>query len=315
MKRTIGKRYLRLEEIDRRAARDPEACVEEEDRRYFQQLESLARYLAVGLDSHCLVMLSGPSSSGKTTTALLLRDQLRELGVDAYVVSLDNFYRGRYLAPVLEDGSFDYEALEALDLEQLQRCMLELVRDGATMLPLYDFSMGAPAPERQELRIAHDSVVIFEGIHAINPLFERHLPQENFYKVFVNTISPIYDKEGKFLARRELRLIRRILRDDRFRASPVENTLDMWQQVVRGENLYMFPYVDTVDFLIDTTHAYEPCVFAGEVLPLLRSVASSHPQAAVAGRIAAALEQVAGIPTALVPPESLLREFLGDGLY
>ena len=143
-----------------------------------------------------------------------------------------------------------------------------------------------------------------------NPVSYTHL-----YKVFVNTISPIYDKEGKFLARRELRLIRRILRDDRFRASPVENTLDMWQQVVRGENLYMFPYVDTVDFLIDTTHAYEPCVFAGEVLPLLRSVASSHPQAAVAGRIAAALEQVAGIPTALVPPGSLLREFLGEGLY
>lgn len=315
MKNMFRKRVVQLEEINARVRTDAQAFVREENDRYFDDVAALTRALTVGLHTRCLVMLAGPSSSGKTTTARLLRDGLRELGVDAHVVSLDDFYRGRELAPVLEDGSFDYEALEALNLPQLRSCMLELVRDGVTELPQFDFVSGAPAPDTQELRIAHDSVVIFEGIHALNPIFEQELPQENLVKIFINTMSPVYAGDTKLLARRDIRLVRRMLRDERFRNSSPENTLHMWQQVVRGENTYMFPYVDTVDYVMDTTHAYEPCVFAPEILPLLRAIAADNPYIETVRHLIAALERFEPLSAAEVPRETLLREFLGGGLY
>ena len=313
MKRAIHKRVLLLEDINKQAAVDAAAFIRRENRRYFSDLEAVVRELATGMRDRCLVLLSGPSSSGKTTTALLLRDQLRDFGIDAHTVSLDDFYRGREQAPRLPNGSFDYESPEALNLGQLQ--MRSLIKDGRADLPRFDFTVGRPSKETKELKLAHDSVVIFEGIHALNPVFEQHLPQENIFKVFVNTISPIYEQEGKLMARRDIRLVRRLLRDFRFRNSSVENTLDMWPQVMRGENLYLFPYVDTVDILIDTTHAYEPCVFAGELLPLLHQVAEDNPYIETVRRLIPILERFAPLAAEDVPKETLLREFLGGGLY
>ena len=262
MQTKFQKRTLYLEDVNRLAVEDPQGFAQREQELYNQKIDRLARYLAVGFESRCLVMLSGPSSSGKTTTALLLRDRLREMDVDAHTVSMDDFYRGREQAPRLPDGSYDYEALEALRLDTLETCMQELLQKGCTRLPRFDFPAGRPAEETRELCIQPNSVVIFEGIHAINPFFERHLPREQTFKIFVNTVTPLYDGNDKLITRRDFRLTRRLLRDERFRGSPVVNTLEMWAQVIRGENEYMFPFVDTVDYLVDTTHAYEPCVFA-----------------------------------------------------
>lgn len=315
MKNTAQKRILQLAQINERARTAPGELVAEENRRYREDLEALAAFLAESDDGRRLTMLSGPSSSGKTTTALLLRDSLRARGLDAHVVSLDNFYRGRCCAPQLENGEYDYEALEALNLEQLHQCMKELLQDGCTHLPRFDFVTGRPAPELTPLQLERDSVVIFEGIHALNPVFEQHLPREHMYKVFVNTLTPIYSGDEKWVRRRDLRLVRRLLRDERFRSSSFENTLNMWRQVVRGENLYLFPYVDTVDWIIDTTHAYEPCLFAGALLPQLHTVADDHPDSELVHHLERVLDAFMRLPDALVPADSLLREFLGGGIY
>ncbi len=315
MQSKFQKRTLYLEDVNRLAREDPQGFVRYEQERYNQKIDRLARYLAVGFESRCLVMLSGPSSSGKTTTALLLRDRLREMDVDAHTVSMDDFYRGRELAPRLPDGSYDYEALEALRLDALENCMQELLQKGCTQLPRFDFPAGRPAKETRELCIHSNSVVIFEGIHAINPFFERHLPREQTFKIFVNTVTPLYDGNDKLIARRDLRLTRRLLRDERFRGSPVVNTLEMWTQVIRGENEYMFPFVDTVDYLVDTTHAYEPCVFAPLLLPSLRSVPEDSPYAEAAARLAGKLERFEPMPLDTMPADSLLREFVGNGIY
>lgn len=315
MKRWLHRKIWDIAEINERVRRDLPAFIEEENGRYQREVQDTAGWLAQEVAGCKLVMLAGPSASGKTTTALFLRDSLVARGVDAQVVSLDDFYRGRNLAPQLPDGSYDYEALEALNLDQLHSCMREILTTGHTRLPIFDFGSGAPASETRELRIGSRAVVIFEGIHGLNPIFEQHLPQQSLYKVFVNTVSPIYQGETKLLARRQLRLTRRILRDMRFRNSTVENTLHMWQQVVRGEQEYMFPYVDTVDTLIDTTHAYEPCVFAGEIMPVLEQMDPAHPQADMAARLLAAMRQVVPVDPQAMPRDSLLREFVGGGLY
>lgn len=304
-----------MEEINRRAKDDPAGFIGEENERYMRDVQETADWLAGDVQDRRLVMLSGPSASGKTTTALFLRDRLIRQGVEAQVVSLDDFYRGRFQAPRLEDGSYDYESLEALNLDRLHHCMREILMDGHTNLPLFDFQQGKPAQQTRELSIGSRAVVIFEGIHALNPVFEQHLPQEKMYKVFVNTVTPIYRGETKLLARRQLRLTRRILRDMRFRNSTVENTLHMWQQVVRGEAVYMFPYVDTVDSLIDTTHGYEPCVFAGEIIPVLEKMDHSHPHVQAAEKLLEAMREFVPLEPDSMPKDSLLREFVGGGLY
>lgn len=309
------RRGLQLEDINRRARCDAPTFVEEENQRYIDEVGRLSRFLAVHLSKRRIVMLCGPSSSGKTTTALLLRDALREMGVDAHTVSIDDFYRGRKLAPVLEDGSYDYEALEALDLEKLQGCMRDLIYRGRTRLPIFDFVTGRPAEETRELVMGGDSVVIFEGIHALNPIFEEHLSTDSLYKIFINTVTPVYDGDDKLLARRSIRLVRRMLRDERFRGSPVADTLRMWPQVVRGENLYMFPYVDTADTILDTTHAYEPCVLGTQLLPLLEQAGPDCPDQETVRKLQKALSRFVPIEPSLVPEDSMLREFLGDGRY
>lgn len=153
MKRAIHKRVLLLEDINKQAAVDAAAFIRRENRRYFSDLEAVVRELATGMRDRCLVLLSGPSSSGKTTTALLLRDQLRDFGIDAHTVSLDDFYRGREQAPRLPNGSFDYESPEALNLGQLQTCMRSLIKDGApTFLGSISRSAGHPGDQGTEAR-------------------------------------------------------------------------------------------------------------------------------------------------------------------
>lgn len=312
MRPKYHRRSLKLRTINERARTDGRALIEEETERYSREVEALARLLAGEFDSRGLVMLSGPSSSGKTTTAHMIRRALGDLGVRAHSISMDDFYRGAEQAPRLPDGSFDYEALEALRLDELERCMRELIQTGDTLLPRFDFLKGRPAEHREPLHIEANDIVIFEGIHAINPYFEQHLPSEKLFKVFVNTVTPVYDGDTKLLARRDIRLVRRMLRDERFRNSSVANTLKMWQQVVRGENEYMFPFVDTVDYLIDTTHGYEPCVFGPLLLPLLDGVPSDHPYFPTAEHLRQALSRFEPLPLDWMPGDALLREFAGS---
>jgi uridine kinase len=311
MKRYFEIRKLDINVINERAKTDVDSLILEESERYDREVKNLARHLASKYDNHCLVMLSGPSSAGKTTTSLKLTNYLKEFDIDAHTISMDDFYRGREQAPILENGNYDYEALEALRLDKLEQCMRELINEGRTMLPRFDFHNGKPFDEMHELVIKPNSFVIFEGIHAVNPYFEQHLPSSNLFKVFINTVSPFMEGDIKLVARRDIRLIRRMIRDEKFRNSPIVNTLHMWQQVVRGENEYMFPFVDSVDYLIDTTHAYEPCVFAPIILPMLKSVPSDSEFIDTVNRITEILSCFESIPLDKMPDDALLREFVG----
>lgn len=311
MRNTDSERILTLAELSREVVTDPQGLIAAEEERYTAEIRRTAAALSGRMQGRTVLMLSGPSSAGKTTSAHLLKQALERDGIDTQIVSLDDFYKGKGKAPRLPDGSFDYESVEALDLNRLQQCLKELLTEGCSDLPVFDFVTHSPAPHTRRLCLTEHSLVIFEGIHALNPLFEAHLPRERMLRMFVNTLSPILKDGEKLLARRDLRLTRRLLRDLRFRSSSLENTLDMWRQVVRGEQLYLFPYADdTVEFRLDTTHAYEPFLFAGQLLPLL----TTAPESSLKPQLTALAEKLVlfePLPLSLLPEHSLLREFCG----
>ncbi len=301
---------LQKSEINRRMTADPAAFVAEECVRYRENVAEVERWLNDASVKRRVLLLAGPSSSGKTTTANILCDSLRRDGVDAFVVSLDDFYRGRGLAPLLPDGSYDYESPEALDLSQLAACIRSLLDEGRAMLPQYDFKAGKPKAEKVPLTLTHRSVVIFEGIHALCPALVDRLPKKHVKKLFIHTRSRFYDGEECLLSRREIRLVRRMVRDEKHRGTTAAQTLSMWPQVVHGEETYLFPYADTVDMTIDTTHAFEPCMTAEQALPLLNAIPADHPHHAVAEHLIAALGGFVEAPLSLLPPNCILREFL-----
>ncbi len=303
---------LQRDEINERVRTEPQAFIALENGKYTRQVEALAETIIRRFPGRGIVLLCGPSSAGKTTTAAGLQHTLRREGRDVYTISLDNFYKGRGKAPRLPDGSFDYESVDALDLELLERCVNELLSEGYTTLPEFDFHSGFSKPNCTPLSIGETSLVIFEGIHALDPTLGRHLPQSACFRVYLDTLSPIYDGKEVLLTSRELRLCRRLLRDARFRNSPPENTLDMWRQVVRGEELYLYPYVSTADATLNTTHAYEPALWSFELLPQLRKLTVEPPFDETVERLIDGLIPFETLSPAILPRESLLREFLGQ---
>lgn len=310
MSRVSAPRLLSRKQIADLLRFDPSWLIRKEGERYEKEVRDIAARLA-SVSGRRLVLLSGPSASGKTTTAFKLEERLRALGREACTVSLDNFYRGYGKAPRLPDGSYDYESVEALDLPLLETCMQELLHNGETQLPVFDFHTHSPKEERIPLRLAEGSVVIFEGIHALNPLLRRHLPEQNLFKIFINVMSPVMDGDEVLLSARDLRLVRRLLRDIRYRNSSIENTMDMWRQVVRGEDLYLFPFAGTADVSFDTTQAFEPAMLGAQLLPLLSEVSETSIYAATIVRLIDALSRFEPLAEDLLPPESLLKEFVG----
>lgn len=258
-----------------------------------------------------IVMLAGPSGSGKTTTAGKIKEKLEEMGHKAYTVSLDDFYKNKGEGPKNPDGTYDFECVEALDVEMIHKCFGELIEKNESSLPVFDFMTGKRREEKNLIRLEKDDVIIVEGLHALNPVISETLPRENLLEIYISVASRFYDGEELLLNKRNLRFIRRMVRDFQFRNSPVENTYSLWPQVMHGEDKYLFPYKENADMIFNTTHAYEPCVFKGIATKLLSEVAETSPNYEDAQKLISALEKFPLTDVSLVPEDSLLREFLG----
>lgn len=301
---------LTVEEVKTAVLKDADALIAAEEMRYHKEIEAVADTIHSGRTNRHIVLLCGPSSSGKTTTASLLKEYLQKSGTAAHVVSLDDFYLGEGKAPVLPDGKPDYECVDALDVDRLTTCLTELVKVGKTELPIFDFKLRRPLNTTKSLILEDDAAVILEGIHAFNPRIGAYLPEENTNRLFINTLTRFVDGEEVWLSRRHIRLCRRILRDDQFRASPFTHTMEMWPQVMRGEDVYMFPYADTADLVVDTTFAFEPCILKGMLLPRLAVSETDH-AVETARILTERLSVFPEIPLSALPQGSMLREFTG----
>lgn len=259
-----------------------------------------------------IVMLAGPSSSGKTTTASLLSKEVERLGGKAYTVSLDDFYLNRSEGyPVDENGEPDFECVEALDIELLHSCLNELIVSGESLLPVFDFTTGIRHDNSKHIKLNDKDVLIVEGLHALNPVITDTLDKESLYKIYVSVSSRVYDENGEsFLSKRNLRFLRRMLRDYRFRAMPVEGTFDIWKSVTRGEDKYLFPFEENADIKLNSFHPCEPCVVGSEALSLLRGITDEE-YAGKAAELIGKLELFNKIDCSILPKDCLLREFTG----
>lgn len=301
-------------EINRAAEEDPGAFVTDTEAAYQKNLDAIARRIASESPLCRLVMIAGPSSSGKTTTAHRLIDTLRKVGVKSVSISLDNFYFGEKMAPLLPDGSHDYESLGALDLDDIRRCLLGLVRDNACDMPVFDFERHMPYPYRRRVVLHEHEVAVVEGIHALNPELISRLPEFRAHRIYISVKQGVDDGEKQIFGPNDIRLVRRIVRDHRFRGTSPDRTLQMWGNVMDGERKYIKPFRTFADSTVNSFHAYELCVLKNQALHLLHSVPEQSACFSRAQALAQGLERVEPVDPGLVPTDSIIREFIGGGI-
>lgn len=259
-----------------------------------------------------IVMLAGPSSSGKTTTAALLSRGIEFMGGKAYTVSLDDFYLPHSVGyPLDENGKPDYECVEALDVELIHLCLSELIRKGSSSLPVFDFTTGERINNAKNIYLEENDVIIVEGLHALNPVITDTLNKSNLYKIYVSVSSRVYENDGSvLLSKRDLRFVRRMVRDYSFRSTSVEKTFEVWESVMRGEDKYLFPFEDLADIKLNSFHPCEPCVLAERAIALLKSALGGKNNKK-ASLMINKLDLFKNIDYSVLPKDSLLREFTG----
>ncbi len=311
MSQNIQKDRLSALSLNRLAATDPAGLIASAEADYLAQIESIATHIAQNKAQYKIILLAGPSGSGKTTTASKLRAQLLNRQIESVYVSLDNFFLNRADLPLMSDGMPDFETVRALDMDCLNGFFSDLLQKNRARLPLFDFHTGNRSDRFLDLEINDNFVVIIEGIHALNPLITEQHADGNFCKLYISPKTEFEAGGEVVINSRNVRLIRRIVRDYHFRSSSAENTMKMWKHVVAGEDVYVRPYRTTADFWIDSTHAYEPMIFHHDLLPILAEIAPQSPYYEVGCKLSKALELFDDLDITVVPKDSLLREFIG----
>ena len=260
-----------------------------------------------------IVMLAGPSSSGKTTTAMKIAEGITKKGKNAFRISLDDFYLNRDDIPINSDGLPDYENITALDLPLIKETFNSLITKREAELPAFNFNTGKREEQGTHIELKANDVIIVEGIHALNPKLITGIDSDHVYKIYINASSRVVtENTGRvLLTKRNVRLTRRLIRDYKFRGSTVENTYFLWAGVRKGEDKFIFPYKSNADFFINSFHAYEPCIFRDEAIKLLSTVAEDSAYGDEALRLKESMSKFDSLDPSLLPEDSLLREFVG----
>ncbi len=303
------KHLWHLDELVPQILQSPERFIFECCEHYKKRVYEVAAKIASN-PYHKIVMLAGPSGSGKTTTARYLKEGLKEHGISSLVVSLDDFYLGQGKAPKLKNGDYDYESVHALNVPQLQECLLSLIEKGFCMLPQFDFNKSAPKEEKIPIRLNPGDLIIFEGIHALNPLILECLPAEYITTIYVSVETTVFGCQDTIIPPREIRLARRMVRDSIYRNSDAYRTLHLWGGVVDGEDKYLLPFKDQVDYTLSTFHEFEPAVLKPFLMPLLKTVTLDYPNYELAFDLRRDYEQFPVIEPSMLPEDCLIREFI-----
>lgn len=260
-----------------------------------------------------IVMLAGPSSSGKTTTAEKLAVQLAVFGKKSYIISTDDYFLDRDKTPVNEYGHKDFESLRAIDIKKLNSDLLDLLEKRQVRLPIYNFTKGVREMSDKNISLDKDNLLIIEGIHALNPDLTSYIAEKDKYKIYISVLSQINISKNIRISSSETRLIRRIVRDNKFRSYDTESTLKIWSNVKRGEEEYIFPYQNTADFYIDSALLYEFNALKKFGIEALDQVKNDSKYYYMADKLRNILKFFVAIEnTNIIDDGSILREFIGD---
>lgn len=262
-----------------------------------------------------LVLISGPSSSGKTTFSKRLSIQLMTNGLKPYPISLDDYFVNRNDTPLDENGKHDFESLYAVDLPFFEEQLSTLLNGGEVELPRYNFTTGKREMSGKKLRIDEHMILIIEGIHALNPALTPHIPNENKYKVYVSALTTILLDNHNYIPTTDNRLLRRIIRDYKYRNYSAEETIARWPSVREGEEKWIFPYQENADAMFNSALLFELAVLKDYVEPVLRKVPNRCPEYSEAHRLLRFLNYFVSVQDKELPPTSLLREFLGGSSF
>ena len=262
-----------------------------------------------------LVLISGPSSSGKTTFSKRLSIQLMTNGLKPYPISLDDYFVNRNDTPLDENGKHDFESLYAVDRPFFEKQVTTLLNGGEVELPRYNFTTGKREMSGKKLRIDEHMILIIEGIHALNPALTPHIPNENKYKVYVSALTTILLDNHNYIPTTDNRLLRRIIRDYKYRNYSAEETIARWPSVRAGEEKWIFPYQENADAMFNSALLFELAVLKDYVEPVLRKVPNRCPEYSEAHRLLRFLNYFVSVQDKELPPTSLLREFLGGSSF
>lgn len=263
-----------------------------------------------------VVLIAGPSSSGKTTSAKKLGLELQAMGYTPKLISLDCYYAGRDKAPLDENGKPDYECLEALNVELLNQNLVDLFAGKEVNIPSYDFHTGTSFfEEKNKMTLADNEILIMEGIHGLNPKLTSKVPEECKFKIYLSALTQLNLDDHNRISTSDNRLIRRIVRDNNFRGKPAEGTIAMWPSVQKGEELHIFPFHNNADAILNTALDYELSILRVYAAPLLRRVPPTMAEYSEAQRLLNFLENFATIAPTEVPPRSIIREFIGGSAF
>lgn len=293
------------------AAQQPQAFAALCEQQYRERIDRIAEeVLASGRH---IVMLTGASAAGKTTSAHKLAAAIEARGRRSVVLSLDDFYAGEGRYPKNHDGSDDYESLQSLDLPVLRRCLEELHRDGICQAPIFDFKI--QQPNGVQIIDCRNGVVVIEGLHALNPALTENLPEHAVFCLYAGLREEYADPDGnRCLATRDIRLARRLVRDYLFRGHGASFTLNLWGHVCNGEDRYIKPYKSRADLLLDTTHTYEVCLWHNVLDELPEDPALTTAQQRQLEALHRKFTPFPAMHTDMVPQDSMLREFIGADL-
>lgn len=304
-----------LKDINFKTVADPAGFIAECDERYNALVQEAADRIVENRHNSPIVLLSGPSGSGKTTSSMKIAEELNKRGLGTHYVGMDDYFKTvDHSTPRTEDGELDLESPLCLDMELLNKHFTQLAQGERVYVPKYEFSRRMRIQEpSKSIKLKKDEIVIFEGIHALNSMITDVHPEA--FKLYISARSDVLFGGEIVFKRTWFRLVRRMVRDYKFRGSDPKETMSMWGNVRRGELLYISPFKSKADFQFDTSLAYELAVYSRTATKLFQSVPEGIERFEELRRVLPALQLFGDIDESLVPADSLIREFIGGGVY
>ena len=279
-----------------------------------KQIGDIAEQIAARPDRK-LVMIAGPSSSGKTTFSHRLSIQLRGLGLNPHPISVDNYFVNRVNSPRDENGNYDYEALECIDMEQFNADMANLLAGKTVELPQYNFVTGEREYKGDFMTLRNGDILVIEGIHCLNDRLSYALPKESKFRIYISALTQLNIDEHNRIPTTDGRLLRRMIRDARTRGSSAQDTIRMWDSVRRGEERNIFPFQESADVMFNSALLYELAVLKQYAEPLLFGIPQDAPEYAEAKRLLKFLDYFLGVGSENIPHNSMIREFIGGSCF